>query len=378
MPFAYQKRQAREEAQQEKESRLQDSQTECLLTIRRATMVFIVFALFCLVGLGTPIKTIIESGITLPFVNTSINYIGFLYAGPIILISLWIYRQVFIWEFYLGDIKGLKTIKIKVIGTFHNRIGLLIGWCISTLILPLILFLFAFNAAILNTYNWFFLLAAAGSILTFGTTILIHQKIIKSIVRNLEYYLKLILNLELLIIALYLALHYHFNPIIVSEYALELFSRKLQSAKLEGHDLTVFNLSDADFTNANLERANLSHVHWENVKFTNATLNNAIISESILKIVRFDNTKLIGANLTGVKMEGADLRWAEMEGANLSGAKMKGADLSGAKMKDADLGGAEMEGAKGLTQNQVNSACFSEDSEPPILPENLEPPPLCE
>lgn len=75
-------------------------------------------------------------------------------------------------------------------------------------------------------------------------------------------------------------------------------------------------------------------------------------------------------NLNGANLEGADLRGVNLEGADLRHAFLAGADLSGAQLGGARLtwprSPAQIE-FQGLTEAQLNSACWSADN-PPDLP----------
>ena len=71
--------------------------------------------------------------------------------------------------------------------------------------------------------------------------------------------------------------------------------------------------------------------------------------------------KLWGADLRGAYLVEADLNGARLTEANLKRAKLIGAKLGGAglykaDLTDADLSGADLRGAKGLSQEQLNSA----------------------
>jgi uncharacterized protein YjbI with pentapeptide repeats len=115
----------------------------------------------------------------------------------------------------------------------------------------------------------------------------------------------------------------------VSESSVSLF---------RGIDLSEANLSEAFLPNADLEGADLSKAY-----------------------LRYAD--LSGANLSGAGMLGADLEGTDLSGANVSEAylfltDLSDADLRGAQLRKADLGGADLSdarlnGAKGVTEEQL-------------------------
>jgi len=93
------------------------------------------------------------------------------------------------------------------------------------------------------------------------------------------------------------------------------------------------------------------------------------------------NMDLRGAHLEGAflweaNLQRADLRGANLERADLRGAHLEEAYLGEAHLERADLRGAHLEGAnlreaKGVTQEQINSATGDKNTK---LPEGLEHP----
>ena len=70
----------------------------------------------------------------------------------------------------------------------------------------------------------------------------------------------------------------------------------------------------------------------------------------------FTITHLEDADLGGAHLDGADFTAAHLDRALLDDAHLRGAHLNGAQLNGADLSGADLQEAKGLTQEQVNSA----------------------
>ena len=88
-------------------------------------------------------------------------------------------------------------------------------------------------------------------------------------------------------------------------------------------------------------------------------------------ILSFNHAKLYGAwlpkaNLSGAGLTKVDLSKAWLKGADLSNAWLALANLSGAELNNADLSGAWLEGARGLTQGQLDEA-VADPKNPPDL-----------
>jgi len=94
----------------------------------------------------------------------------------------------------------------------------------------------------------------------------------------------------------------------------------------------------------------------------------ALVPEEYRTRLDLHEANLVGANLVGANLAGADLR-----GANLREADLLKADLQQADLESADLLGADLQGARGLTEEQIESAIGSSETE---LPEGLKRPPL--
>lgn len=148
----------------------------------------------------------------------------------------------------------------------------------------------------------------------------------------------------------------------------------LRDADLKGADLNYASLVRAHLEGATLEGANLSFANLEGAGFWGADLKDAKLAEADLT-----RTGLAGANLTGASfwaanLTGVNLIKAKLGGANLTGAHLTGAHLTGANLTDANLTSTDFEGAMGLTQAQLDSACVTRDGRPPKLPEGFNPP----
>lgn len=77
-----------------------------------------------------------------------------------------------------------------------------------------------------------------------------------------------------------------------------------------------------------------------------------------------------GAVLRGADFEDANLRFADFKGADLRNTDMTGARLSGADLNHADLRGADLTGAKGISEDDLSTACMDATTR---LPADFDP-----
>jgi hypothetical protein len=119
------------------------------------------------------------------------------------------------------------------------------------------------------------------------------------------------------------------NPYLAADFQAILTVLGRRDRKYEGKDQHL------DLTNTEIRGANL----------TGAYLNEA---------------NLTGANLSGADLNGANLNWED-----LSGVYLAGANLTGANLFAANLSGANLSDARGLTQQQLDSARGTTDTELP-------------
>lgn len=183
---------------------------------------------------------------------------------------------------------------------------------------------------------------------------------------------------------------------------------------LEDLNARGVSLKAANLTGANLRGAHLRETILWNVNLASADLTRANVTDAILWGADLTDAVLVGTQIPGAKLtrafpqtdaatlrdanlEGAffwiaDLTGADLTGANLTGAVLEGANFTGTNLTRADLTRASFEGpdprapyarpllradltnanltdAKGLTQEQLDSACG--DSAPLNLPPSL-------
>jgi len=100
-----------------------------------------------------------------------------------------------------------------------------------------------------------------------------------------------------------------------------------------------------DIRATDLRGANLEEAHLEQARLEGTHLERAALEEAHLEGARLKYSHLEGADLTRAHLEEADLFAAHLEGADLSGAYLKQAQLQGAHLERADLLAADLEGA---------------------------------
>ena len=121
-----------------------------------------------------------------------------------------------------------------------------------------------------------------------------------------------------------------------------------EKLNLSSLPLPRVNLSGAVLARANLREANLG----------GAVLNGAVLAHA----------NLGEANLGGAVLNGADFYYANLRGANLRGTDLSLANFFEADLSKADLSGALFDGARYLTQAQLDVAC---GELPKSLPDSL-------
>jgi len=159
----------------------------------------------------------------------------------------------------------------------------------------------------------------------------------------------------------------------------------LHGASLEGVAFGLVN-SRANYNptfllNTNLQYASLIGVSMLKADFTDSNLRGVNIGNADLSGANFQSAHLSNANIGGVALANnaiVNLRDANFQEANLYEADLvnvdlRGANFQGTKMKRAILCGVDLQGAKNLTQEQLNA---TEDGGRVRLPEGLHTPSL--
>jgi uncharacterized protein YjbI with pentapeptide repeats len=176
----------------------------------------------------------------------------------------------------------------------------------------------------------------------------------------------------------------------------DLSGANLKKARLSHVNLMEANLKDADLSNAELTGSNLRATDLLGADLSDAKLDSSILkdakmgiddnveddvdddkktnleradlSSSDLSNANLRNAKMSGAILSGVTLRNANLSKADLTNSILEGADLRDADLEDADLTDADLTDADLRSAKGLSKDQLETACGNKGTKlPPKL-----------
>jgi len=273
--------------------------------ITRILLTFVSLALFCALALSTPDSALLVGGekLNVPLAGP-VSFFGFVILGPLVLIALRIYLQV-----YIDHERRIYKISRCLPSERAPTLIPTQNWGLRRFnafafywILPVSCLLFFWKAAV-------FPICGGGLLCVAAIVIAMHLTLIFA---RFSWRLRAAISLCAGIIAVGL--------IAVFGFPHRPFS--LVRANLSGQWLVGSDLSGADMTGASLDGAYL------------------------------DRASLNGASLIGVSMNGARLGNAELNGANLAYA-----DLSGTILTGVDLSGASLSDVRNLTQEQLDTAC---------------------
>ena len=105
--------------------------------------------------------------------------------------------------------------------------------------------------------------------------------------------------------------------------------------------------------------------------FSNVDFAYADLSKVVLSLLKCSNSQFSGTNLSSARLVHTDLSGAFFIGADLSGTCLAHANLASASFHQAILSETDLKKAKGLTQEQINSARI-DAKHPPVLTEAVD------
>ena len=114
------------------------------------------------------------------------------------------------------------------------------------------------------------------------------------------------------------------------------------------------------------------HVAFLALDFSNVDFSDADLSEAFVLQANLADSNFRNADLSKAWLQRADFSRADFIDADLSDTLLGWANLAGASFKDAKLFGTNLTGAKGLTQEQLNSAEI-DPQRPPMLADAVDP-----
>lgn len=118
------------------------------------------------------------------------------------------------------------------------------------------------------------------------------------------------------------------------------------NAKGERLDLSGATIRQVRFKDTNLSRANLSGIKLERASsFPESDLSGADVSRVVFDETDLEKANLAGAKLAGASFTGADLTGANLTGCDASGLTFAGARLAGAKLVSVKAARAQLAGA---------------------------------
>ena len=345
-------------------------------TLWRTLFALIVFVFFCgFVLLGTPDRDLVaESGrihLPIPLVSDyEMPFSGFLVVGPIVLLSIWIYLQIFIvrWR----EIRGLRTsLQTPYLFNLPQRSGQLLTALLFYWMTPTVLAVFLWKGLPHPFGDWllrtFIAIAACSVWLQIrrcpenggGGTCLAgyYLEFFSWSVDTAQVYsFKVSTNesdqggpLQPRPYGVVISL----SPTFARRSFVELILRGQAFRELTSDppDLREANLTDCDLSSSNLENAQLLHATLDGINLRDTDLTRVGLSSPRLTGLPEDRAELEGADLRGATLRSVDLMeaklsWADLSGAHAVGVKLDGAHLRNAKLRRADLTQATLTGAE--------------------------------
>jgi hypothetical protein len=309
--------------------------------VNRIFLTLVGTAAFCLLSLLTPDSSLLAGNdkISVPFAGP-VSFLGFMLLGPAVLIILRVYLQIYVeHERRLDRIaRWISAARAPTVAPDKNPLmRTLIGFAFY-LLLPLVMLAFVWKAAAFSYWGAALLVVAAA-------VIAMHLMLL---LRRWSWRRRAVLSLLVAAILTgglissfgpWQRPFYLFRANLSDQWLTEI---DLKDAILVYANLTDANLGGADLSRGDLRRADLSRGDLRRANLTRANLTDADLSRGDLR----------GANLTDANLTRAKLAGANLIRANLSGANLTRTILTGAILTEADL-----LGSKGLTQEQLDTAC---------------------
>jgi Pentapeptide repeats (8 copies) len=334
--------------------------------ITRIMLTFLSAAIFCVLSLLTPDIALLAGNekLNVPLVGP-VSFFGFMILGPAVLIVLRTY-----WQIYFEHDRRLSQVvqllpakRAPTLLPLKNKLIWLLNGFAFYLLLPAILLMFAWKAAVfpvwgigllsvavaaivmhvmllLRSHTWWSRAAfsACSAILTLSTLLAVGSDTVRRPFNLFRANLsdQWLVGVNLRGAELYLA---------------NLAGAQLRNADMSEADLIGAKLSGTFLGDASLHHSQLSAADLKGADLFSANLSEADLSSANLSGASLQHAYLVRANLYKANLSNADLNNAKLVGANLSGA-----DLSGANFFNADLSGADLLSTN-LSQEQLDKAC---------------------
>ena len=147
----------------------------------------------------------------------------------------------------------------------------------------------------------------------------------------------------------------------------ELFYTNFSFATLEQVQFTVPEMKGVDFEGATIIASQLTSLHSDDLKPLCPDGSQAMLRRKFWRVNFKDATLTCNDNAPSGGLGCTSLHFVDLLEVNLSHTKFNGTDVSGTDFRRSNV-----------TQRQVAGMCWFADWCPPKLPENINPPPLCE
>ena len=178
--------------------------------------------------------------------------------------------------------------------------------------------------------------------------------------------------------AQYIHSSFLYGRIQITFESMQLQNRWLAQAILTGAVFANSNLDSSVLTRAHLCKANLMNANLSNTKLQNTNFTDANLAGADLINVKTHMTIFKNANLRNANVTNADFKNSSFINATLIELNAENTDWSNSNLAGADVSLSDFRNALGLTQEQVDEACYQTALGAPLLPGALNIPPECE
>ena len=131
----------------------------------------------------------------------------------------------------------------------------------------------------------------------------------------------------------------------------------LQGATVQGSDFEGSAFNNAAMSGLEGQGSNFSRAVFNGAQLKGAEMQGANLADASAVGADFTSAEMQGAILAHGRLRGAVFRSAELQGARFEGADLTDADFHNAELTGADLRGSDWSAVRGLTQDQLQSAC---------------------
>jgi Pentapeptide repeats (8 copies) len=362
------------------------TQDETTTTITMIILTFVGFVLFCLLAFLTPDSALLTGGewLSVPLAGP-ISFLGFIVIGPVILIRLRVYLQIYIehWRRLEPICRQLVKVRAPTLAPVQNPLLRSFAGLVIYLLLPVTMLAFTWKAAVLPAWGsgllcitaavaMSHLLLALGCSWRLGTGVSAATALVTALIvyaLPIAYMLRthgpesVYDGIKQGSVAYSTSSDIH--GIWLVRRPFNLFHAGLSSPYLYGSQLQQAFLALADLRNVDLRAANLQDAYLGSANLQGANLQLANLQGASLTSANLLEARLQDASLDSAGLGRANLRGADLQRSWLSLANLAEADLQGANLRGAYLGGANLQGAKNLTQDQLDSACGDEKTRLP-------------